>query len=208
MRCSFLFRFQIIRISALILLQMSVSVKLKNPIYHIIQKVAVMGNRDHNPLKGIQIIFQNRQCRNIQIVSRFIDQKQIDILCQNPQKIQSSFLSSRQFPDRRILHIRSKQKPLQKLRCADSAISGDNIFADLFDIVNDSLAVIHLLFFLCKISDLDSLSHFDRPGIRLNQPRHHFDQGRFSTAVWSDDSKLLIFEYCIRKISDQYLFPI
>lgn len=53
---------------------MTVSVKFKNAVHHIVQKIAVMGYGDHNPRKTVQEILQNRQRLNINIIGELIKQ--------------------------------------------------------------------------------------------------------------------------------------
>ena len=73
---------------------MPVSVQFQDPVRHIIQKIPVMGNGDHDPVKGIQIILQDRERGDVQVVARLIEQKDIGILRQHAQQIQPALLSS------------------------------------------------------------------------------------------------------------------
>ena len=133
-----------------------------------------MGYRDHNPGKRIQVVFQNSQCRNIQIISCLIKQKYVCIFSQDTQKIQPSFFSSRKLSDRCVLHIRREKKTFQKLCCTDPAILRRDILCNIFYIIDHSLAVIHMLLFLCKISDLYGFSNLDGSTVRLYDPCDHF----------------------------------
>ena len=69
--------FHVIRVAALILTEMAVAVKGKNPVCHIVQEIPVVGNENYNADKGIQVILQNRQRGNIQFVADLVHNQHI-----------------------------------------------------------------------------------------------------------------------------------
>ena len=85
---------KVVGIAALVLNQSAILFIGKNPAYHTIQKIAVMGNDCYDTVKVIQIILQNGQCRNIQIITWLIQKKHIRRLHQNLQQIQTPLLTT------------------------------------------------------------------------------------------------------------------
>jgi len=69
---------------------------------------------DHNTCKRIQIIFQNRQCRNIYIIGNLVKQQHVWSRCEYFQKIEALLFTTGKLLDWCILHGSIKQKLLKK----------------------------------------------------------------------------------------------
>ena len=167
-----------------------------------------MGYRDHDSGKGIQIILQDRKGRDIKVIPRLVEQKHVRILRQNTQEIQPAFLSSRELADRSILHVRRKKEALQQLRRADLSVLCGNILGDILYIIDHTLTVVHILFFLCKIADLHCIADVNMPGIRLCNTGDHLHDRGLAAPVRSNDAKPLILQDDISEIFQYLLLTI
>lgn len=129
-----------------------------------------MRNRDHDAVETVQIILQDRQGPDIEIVGGLIQDQHIGRCHQDPQKIQSSFLSAGELSDEAPLHGPVKKEALQHLCRRDRPFCGLDILARFLNIINDPHIIIQRLALLGKITDLYGLADLNGTGIRAPPP--------------------------------------
>ena len=79
---------------------------------HAVQQPSVVGHQDERAWKFQQAIFQHVERRDIQIVGRFVEKKQVGRLQHESRDQQSGLLSTGQPGDRQIELFGPKKKPL------------------------------------------------------------------------------------------------
>ena len=163
-----------------------------------------MRYRNNDSGKRIQIIFQDRQRRDIDIVCDLVQKQHIGRRGKDFQKIKPFLFASGKLFYGRILHGRIEKKLFQKFRRADQSVFCRNIFRHIFYVIDHSLAGVHLLWLLGKITDLYRLSQFHRTAVRLRDPGNDLQKSGFAASVGTDDPQPLIFKHNIIKITDTY----
>ncbi len=202
----------IIREAALVLSDRAV-LKCKDPSHHPIQKIAVMGNGDHNAVEMVEIVFQDRECLYIQIIGGLIEDQHIGRLHQHTQQVQPASLPARKLAEQPVLLLRRKQKPLEHDGRRDRTVHRLHILCGVPNIIYDAHVRSHVrqtcalvVFDLLRVvPDPDRLpcDHLSR--IRLLHAAEHSHERRFSTAVFPDKTDPVIFQENITEIVDQGL---
>lgn len=97
----------------------------------------------------VQIILQYRQCSDIKIVRRFIEEKDIWCLHQDAEQIETALPRHRTAFCQGILHVTREKKPLQHGGCGDQrAVRLSDIFCTAADIIDHTHIVLQSLVFL------------------------------------------------------------
>ena len=119
-----------------------------------------MGNSNNCSGKAVQVILQHRQCRNIQVVRRLVQQQHVRRRHKHTQKIQTTLLAAAELINRHPLQLRREQKALQHLRRADTlAVCRFNVIIRFLDIFQNTHAAVRKLAMLCKITNFYGLPH-------------------------------------------------
>ena len=92
-------RLKVISVASLILLHLPLSLQRKDTPDNTVQKIPVMGNHNHNSVKGIQVILQHVQGLDVQIIGGLVKDQHIGGLHQDAEQIQPPALPAGQLPD-------------------------------------------------------------------------------------------------------------
>ena len=151
------------------------------------------------------VILQNRQRLHIQIVRRFVQQKDIRLLHQNAQQIQPPFFAAGKLADGRKLHFLRKQESLHHLRRAQLALARLNFAGAFMDVIVRALIGIELKALLREIPDAHRSAVIDRAAVRLNAPRDQIQERALPRAVSADYAHAVVPKHRIGKIVDDLL---
>ena len=119
-----------------------------------------MGYSDNRTGEAVQIILQNRKCRDIQVICRFVQKQHVRCRHQHTQQIQAAFFTTTELGHRHPLQLRRKEEAFQHLRRTYALTVGRfNVIIRFLDIFQYTHIAVRKLAVLCKITNLHSLSY-------------------------------------------------
>ena len=164
-----------------------------------------MGHGNHSPRKGIQILFQYRKRRDIQVVGRFVQQQYVRRFHQNAQQVQPPLFPAAEFADGHPLQFRWEQEPFQHHGRADiGPVCRQHIIACVPYVFQHTCPGVGEFTVLGKIANLHRLPNGYRAAVRLQPSCNDIHQGGLPHAVGTDDPHPVIPQQDITEIVDVF----
>ena len=127
-----------------------------------------MANCQNWTSKTLQEILQNCQGRNIQVICRFVQEKNIWFFQEQFEEIKTFFFSPRQFLNQGSMRRTWEKELLQQLcNGSCSTTASLNLFCHFLQVIDHSLAFIQALNLLREIGDANSFPNHNLSCCRL-----------------------------------------
>ena len=139
---------------------------LEDLVGHLVQKVPVMGHRQHRPGEGLQVLLQNGQGGDVQVIGGLVQQQDVGSLHQQGEEVQPPPLPAGELPDGLALELGGEEESLHHLGGGEVPLPGLHLAGHLVDEVVHPLAGVQLPPLLGEVADAHRLPPVHGAGIR------------------------------------------
>ena len=161
--------------------------QLHDPASRAVDKITVVGDKEHCAVVGIEGVFQDLAGDDVQMVGRLIEDKEISLRKHELGQGYPAPFAAREFSDQFEHIVSCKEEGGKEIADLGVGHGGEGI-GDLF---KDRIAVVEDLLLLIIITDMDIGTQADVAGVLPQDPVQDLENGCLAGAVIPDQGYML-----------------